>query len=157
MKSMSDFIGLTDSKEDDSCCPQLSYRERLTGFVICFAVGTLIQFLSMGSLFGLFLGRTSKFGILYTLGNIVSLCGVFFLVGPKRQIESMKEEKRMWTSVVFVVSMIMTFISIYLFKSNILTLLFVIIQFGAYIWYVLSYLPYGREIAMKCIKGLFAK
>ena len=157
MRSMTDFIGLTETKDDDTCCPQLTYKERLTGFLVCFALGSLIQFLSMGSLFGLFFGRTSKFGILYTLGNVVSLVGIFFLVGPKRQLDLMKEEKRMWTSLIFVGSMILTFVSIYLIKSNLLTLIFVIIQFGAYIWYVLSYIPYGRDIATKCIKGLFSK
>ena len=157
MNSMTDFIGLTESKDEDSCCPQLTFKERLTWFIICFAFGTLIQFLTMGSLFGIVLGKTSKFGILYTLGNIVSLVGVFFLVGPKRQLDSMKEEKRMITSLVFVGSMIMTFISIYFFHSNLLTLLFVIIQFCSYIWYVLSYFPYGREMAMNCIKGIFVK
>ena len=156
MNSMTDFIGLTKSNENGSWCPQLTYNQRVKGFAICFAIGTLIQFLSMGSLFGILLGRTSKFGILYTLGNIVSLVGIFFLVGPKKQLDSMKEEQRMWTSITFVLSMLLTFVSIYLIKSNLLTLLFVIIQFSAYIWYVLSYLPYGREIAMKCVKGLFA-
>lgn len=73
---MKDFLGnLTGQQQNDSCFPTLSYKERLIGFAICFGLGMLIQFFSMGSLVGLFLGKTSKFAFLYTLGNIISLLG----------------------------------------------------------------------------------
>ncbi len=61
--------------QNESLFPSLSLKERLIGFGICFALGMLIQFLSMGSLVGLFIGKTSKFAFLYTLGNIISLAG----------------------------------------------------------------------------------
>ncbi len=73
---MNDFLGtLTGKEQNDSCFPSLSYKERLTGFLICFALGMVIQFFSVGSLMGLVLGKISKFAFLYTLGNIVSLTG----------------------------------------------------------------------------------
>jgi hypothetical protein len=73
---MRDFLGtITGNNDNDSCFPTLSLKERLIGFGICFGLGFLIQFLSMGSLVGLFLGKTSKFAFLYTLGNIISLLG----------------------------------------------------------------------------------
>jgi hypothetical protein len=70
------FIKITgQEKDNDSCFPSLSLKERLIGFGICSILGMLIQFLSMGSLIGFFLGKTSKFAFLYTFGNIVSLIG----------------------------------------------------------------------------------
>ena len=74
---MNDFLGtLTGNEEqNDSCFPSLSYKERITGFIICFALGIIIQFFSFGSLMGIFVGNVSKFAFLYTLGNIVSLTG----------------------------------------------------------------------------------
>lgn len=73
---MNDFLGtLTGNEQNDSCFPTLSYRERITGFLICFALGLVIQFFSVGSLMGLALGKISKFALLYSLGNIISLIG----------------------------------------------------------------------------------
>jgi len=62
-------------ENNDSCFPTLSIKERLIGFAVCFAVGSLLQVLSMGAFIGILLGKTFKFAILYTFGNIVSLIG----------------------------------------------------------------------------------
>ena len=78
LKSVSDFIGITKKtvkEESEECCPSLTYKERLIGFAVCFVVGFLIELLSMGSLIGLFLGNSYKFGILFTLGNVLSVIG----------------------------------------------------------------------------------
>lgn len=73
---MNDFLGtLTGKEQNESCFPSLSFKERIIGFLICFAVGLIIQFFSVGSLMGLAFGKVSKFAFLYTLGNIVSLTG----------------------------------------------------------------------------------
>ncbi len=75
---MNDFLGTLTGKQeenDDSCFPTLTYNQRIKGFIACFAIGTIIQFISMGSLMGILLGKISKFAFLYTLGNIVSLIG----------------------------------------------------------------------------------
>jgi hypothetical protein len=70
------FIRMTGQENNnDSLFPTLSLKERLIGFAICFILGSLIQFMSMGSLVGFFLGKTSKFAFLYTIGNIISLMG----------------------------------------------------------------------------------
>ena len=78
LKSVSDFIGITKKnpeEEKEECCPSLSYKERLMGFAICSVLGFVIELLSMGSLIGLFRGNSFKFGILFTLGNILSIIG----------------------------------------------------------------------------------
>jgi hypothetical protein len=155
---MQEFLGTLTGQppSNESCFPSLSLKERLIGFGICFGVGLLIQFLSMGSLLGLIVGKANKFAFMYTLGNIISLCGTFFLVGPVRQFQNMKDPSRMWTSIIFIGSMVMTLVSVYTFHSRILTIIFVIIQFCAYVWYVLSYIPYGRDMCRRCLRGFIS-
>ena len=53
-------------------------------------------------------------------------------------------------SMIFLSAIVLTFISLYILHSKILTVLFVIIQFGAYIYYIMSYIPYGQE----CLNSL---
>jgi ribose/xylose/arabinose/galactoside ABC-type transport system permease subunit len=153
---MNDFLGtLTGQEKNESLFPSLTLKERLIGFAVCFGLGVLIQFLSMGSLLGLVVGKANKFAFLYTVGNIISIIGTFFLVGPLKQFQNMKDESRFWTSITFVSSIILTLISLYFFNSKILIIVFVFIQFCAYIWYVLSYIPYGRDIMKRCLKGFW--
>ena len=145
------FLPFNDKEEENnSIFPTLSLKDRLIGFAICFVFGYLLEFMALGSLAGLLLGRTKKFAFLYTAGNIVAIFGTFFLVGPQRQLKLMLDPIRKGSSIVFILSIILTIISIYLFKSKLLTILCVIIQFGAFLWYVMSYIPYGRD----CLKAI---
>ena len=145
------FFSFNDKEEENnSIFPTLSLKDRLIGFAICFVFGYLLEFMALGSLVGLLLGRSKKFAFLYTTGNIVSIFGTFFLIGPQRQLKYMLDPIRKGASLIFIFSIILTIISIYLFKSKLLTILCVIIQFGAFIWYVMSYIPYGRD----CLKAI---
>ena len=136
-------FGDGNDNENDSIFPSLSLKERLIGFAICFGLGMLFQFMSMGSIIGVLLGRPNKFAFLYTCGNIISIFGTFFLVGPVRQFKNMTNPYRRKASMIFLSAIVLTFISLYILHSKILTVLFVIIQFGAYIYYIMSYVPYG--------------
>lgn len=153
---MQDFIlSFTENKEEnDSIFPSLSLKERLIGFAVCFLLGFLFQFMSMGSLVGVLMGRASKFAFLYTCGNIVSIFGTFFLVGPSRQFKNMSDPLRRKASLIFIGSIVLTFISVYIFHSQLLTILCVIVQFCSYIWYVFSYIPYGRDCLSGCVKRI---
>ena len=150
---MQDFLlslGGGNDNENDSIFPSLSLKERLIGFAICFGLGMLFQFMSMGSIIGVLVGRPNKFAFLYTCGNIISIFGTFFLVGPARQFKNMTNPYRRKASMIFLSAIVLTFISLYILHSKILTVLFVIIQFGAYIYYIMSYIPYGQE----CLNAL---
>ena len=151
---MQDFLlsfgGGRNEDENDSIFPSLSLKERLIGFGICFGLGLLFQFMSMGSIVGVLLGRPNKFAFLYTCGNLISIFGTFFLVGPKRQFKNMTNPYRRKASMIFLSSIVLTFISLYILHSKILTVLFVIIQFGSYIYYIMSYIPHGQE----CLNAL---
>ena len=101
--------------------------------------------MSLGSILGVLLGRPNKFAFLYTCGNLISIFGTFFLVGPKRQLKNMTNPYRRKATAIFLSAIVLTFVSLYLLHSKILTILSVIIQFGAYVYYIMSYIPYGQE------------
>ena len=147
------FLKATGQDENESIFPTLSIKERLIGFGICFLLGSIFQFLSMGSLGGLLLGHANKFAFLYTCGNIISIFGTFFLIGPARQFRLMTDPIRKNASIIFISSLVMTLVSVYCFHSRFLTIIFVLSQFCSYIWYILSYIPYGRD----CLKTIISR
>ena len=157
---MQDFLlsfgGGGNDQENESIFPSLSLKERLIGFGLCFGLGLLFQFMSLGSILGVLLGRPNKFAFLYTCGNLISIFGTFFLVGPTRQLKNMANPYRRKATTVFLSAIVLTFISLYLLHSRILTIISVIIQFGAYIYYIMSYIPYGQECLNALVRRFFS-
>ena len=64
-----------EEEENQSCFPQLNPKGILIGYIISFLIGFIIQIISIGSYFGLFLITMRKFAFFYTLGNIISVLG----------------------------------------------------------------------------------
>ena len=89
----------------DTCCPHLTFRERVQGCLACFGIGMVISFLSFLSWWS---GQTATFAIFYTFGNIVAICGSGFLIGPKRQFRNMTRAKRIWATAIYATFMILT-------------------------------------------------
>jgi hypothetical protein len=58
---------------NDSCCPDLDIKTRMIGFIVCFIIGIAITILSFPFIAGGITGNPT-FAILYTLGNITSIC-----------------------------------------------------------------------------------
>jgi hypothetical protein len=79
----------------DRACT-LSKKNRIIGFSICFGTGFLISFLSMMSL-----ANPTRFALLYSLGNVISLLSTGFLVGPKKQIMTACARKRALATIIF--------------------------------------------------------
>ena len=64
----------------------LSYKTRLIGFAACCVVGLLLWIVSLLSI-GAIVLHPERFAVMYTIGNLVSLAGTSFLIGPMRQIK----------------------------------------------------------------------
>lgn len=144
-------FGSNNGDEDtmDESCPGLSLTrtQRFYGFGICFVLGFLISVLSSLSVIG---GKLSTFAVLYTLGNIVSLASTGFLVGFVKQLKTAFKPVRVWATVIFLVSMILTLVVALVLKNVALTILCCIIQFCALFWYSASYIPYARQMIRSC-------
>ena len=140
----------TPEEEDSlsSLFPELSFRERLIGFACCYALGFLISLSSFGSFSEFLAGEPLRFAILYSMGNLTSLCATLFFVGFKRQFKNMTNKKRRITAAVYLGCVLFTPITAYFFPDmRILLVGLVILQWASLTWYSLSYVPFGQRMA----------
>ncbi|CEG35829.1 vesicle transport protein sft2a [Plasmopara halstedii] len=130
----------------NSTCPNLTKKQRMIGFISCFVLGFLVSF---GSTFALIVGSDNgtKFGITYSLGNIISLCGSGFLVGPKQQVKLMfKPLRRIATIIYLAMIVVVLVVALTAPQLGLVVLLLVIVQCVAAVWYSASYIPFGRKV-----------
>ena len=137
------------------CCPNLTYTQRIIGFVLCAGTGYVLSLIGTLNLIGGFTDEKVRlFALLYVGGNVVALCATGFLISPKKQCINMWKPTRRFTTafylsmliVVFAVTMVKPYQSIYL----ILFLLFV--EVLAAVWYSLSYIPFGRDFVSSIMR-----
>eukprot|EP01065_Artemidia_motanka_P050490 TRINITY_DN8657_c0_g1_i1.p1 TRINITY_DN8657_c0_g1~~TRINITY_DN8657_c0_g1_i1.p1 ORF type:complete len:163 (+),score=8.94 TRINITY_DN8657_c0_g1_i1:84-572(+) len=140
-----------ESEEQAACFPTLTFSERIKGFVICCAAGLLCSVMSWITLA---VGKYVKYSVFMTLGNLISLMSSGFLVGPKRQLQTLFDEKRRTTSIVYICTLVGTLVAAFAFHSAPLAVFCCLIQYAAFIWYCLSFIPYGRRMALSFLKGL---
>ena len=142
------------------CCPDLTYTQRLYGFGGCAAAGYLLSFVGTMTLIGGFTPKNVQtFAILYVVGNVIALSATGFLMGPKKQCTNMWKPNRWGTTSFYLIMLIVVFaVAVADFKMNgkIWLILFLLcIQIMAGVWYSLSYIPYGRDIASKFIRSIY--
>jgi len=126
----------------------LSRKTRLYGFIACLGIGFLLSLL--GTIL-LVLGDLIIFAVLYVLGTIISLIGTGFVIGFFKQLTLMFKPVRVIASIVFIVSIGLVLVGAFVIGSGILCLVFVFIEYLAYTWYTLSYIPYARSAVTKAI------
>mmetsp|Transcript_486 Transcript_486/g.1107 ORF Transcript_486/g.1107 Transcript_486/m.1107 type:complete len:240 (+) Transcript_486:147-866(+) len=146
--------------EVSELCPKLTYHQRIMGFGICFTCGYLMTFMSFRLFIKLVEGNPAPFVFLYTSGNVMSLMSSMFLSGPKRQCQSMFDEKRQMTSITYLVSLACSiavcFIPIPTGPKIGLLVLLLLVQMAASLWYTLSYIPYGRATAKRMLRSFMS-
>ncbi|KAL1319131.1 hypothetical protein HN51_071437 [Arachis hypogaea] len=128
----------------------LSTKQRLYGFAICFSAGLTFTLLSM-----LVFLKPIKFAVAFTLGNLLSLGSTAFLIGPKRQFTMMLDPVRIYATAIYIASMIIALFCALYVHNKLLTLLAIILEFGALIWYSLSYIPFARSMVSKIMVSCF--
>eukprot|EP00349_Pseudokeronopsis_sp_Brazil_P005492 CAMPEP_0202958294 /NCGR_PEP_ID=MMETSP1396-20130829/2657_1 /ASSEMBLY_ACC=CAM_ASM_000872 /TAXON_ID= /ORGANISM="Pseudokeronopsis sp., Strain Brazil" /LENGTH=174 /DNA_ID=CAMNT_0049676293 /DNA_START=9 /DNA_END=533 /DNA_ORIENTATION=+ len=143
----------------DSLCPSLTLKQRLIGFGVTTCLGLLISILS----FVAFLtgSGVTVFAIFYTIGTVLSLTASMFLSGPLKQLKQMFDKTRIITTLVLlgsILTVLLTGIIAGIMNDEvgalgtIIILVGIIVEYCAYFWYSLSYIPYGRTIVCKCFK-----
>ncbi|KAJ2965097.1 hypothetical protein NQZ79_g94 [Umbelopsis isabellina] len=80
-------------------------------------------------------GNTSAFAVIYSIGNIVSLFSMTFVVGIPKQLKTMFAPVRFWATVVYIALLALTLAMSLWLHNFILSIILVIIQFGALVWY----------------------
>eukprot|EP00056_Hartaetosiga_gracilis_P016066 m.3705 g.3705 ORF g.3705 m.3705 type:complete len:177 (-) comp3711_c0_seq1:740-1270(-) len=140
-------------QELDDCCGsyfKLTYKQRLYGFVYCFALGCIFGILGSALVA---LGKLTAFAVCYSIGTILSLLSSLFLWGPCHQMKNMFKETRWIATIVMLASIVLTIVSAVVWNSVALCLIFAAIQFLAFGWYCLSYIPYGRAMVKNCTQS----
>ncbi|KAI9569058.1 SFT2-domain-containing protein [Boletus coccyginus] len=126
----------------------LTRTQRLYGFVGCLVAGFALSLL--GSIL-LFLGQLSTFAVLYTIGILVSLAGTGFLIGFASQLKLMFKPVRIIATIAFLASIALVFVGAFVIGSEVLCIVFVVIEYLAYTWYCLSYIPYARSAVLRVV------
>lgn len=152
MSSMS--IGLNAMEDKDDKCCDLSLKQRFIYGGICMGVGILLSILSFISFAS---GDLATFAIIYSLGTVASVCGSFFIVGPRKHIDAFKNETlkvpHMVSTGVLVGAIIMVFISALAIKSTALAIIFVIVELVALVFFTITL----KELLWKAVKAFFNK
>ncbi|PIN20025.1 Membrane protein involved in ER to Golgi transport [Handroanthus impetiginosus] len=128
----------------------LSTKQRLYGFAICLAAGITCTLLSMLVFF-----HPIKFGITFSFGNLLALGSTAFLIGPKRQVTLMLDPVRIYATAIYMASIIIALFCAVYVRNKLLTLLAIVMEFGALIWYSLSYIPFARSMVSKIMLACF--
>lgn len=146
-------------QEEPACaglCPNLSYKQRLIGFVGCATLGYFLSIIGSLTLIGGFSDTNIRtFIILYVCGNVIALSATGFLIGPKRQCIKMWDPTRRYSTAFFLATLIVVF-AVAVTKQNIVLILFLLfVEILAATWYSLSYVPFGRKIALTCLRKIY--
>ncbi|GBG73987.1 hypothetical protein CBR_g17698 [Chara braunii] len=148
------ILGIEEAQEEQTMQDELNemcnltYEQRMYGFGICLGLGILCAFLS-----SLLLFSPTRFAIVYTFANILCLGSTGFLIGPLRQVKMMFDKSRAVATIIYLGAMVLTLVAALRLKIVLLTIIFIIIQMCAFVWYCLSYIPFARRMVQSCFQS----
>ena len=70
-------------------------------------------------------------------------------MGPATQLKRMFDGKRWLSTTVWLLTIVLTLVAALALHSALLCLLCIAVQFVAFAWYCLSYIPYGQQMARR--------
>lgn len=144
-------------KKEENCKDKLANKiiesvevERNIGvFVALITIGSIILCMSF-FLLPFVLTSPKKFSFCFAVGSILILVSFLFLVGTKRFVTKLFENKRLVISIMFILS-IFVGIGFSLGNHYFISLLCSFIQFITLIMFILTFIPGGRA-GIDCIK-----
>ncbi|KAE9551421.1 hypothetical protein FO519_005376 [Halicephalobus sp. NKZ332] len=141
--------GIASDLQDAS---NTSWDLRIMKFTLCFALSLICSFLGSPLLIS---GKFTGFGVMVSLGAVLSLISTCFLSGPRKQFRSMFAPTRLIATTVYIVFIVMTFIAGLVLKNSALAIICIGGQYVAMAWYSLSYVPYARETVLRIFGNCF--
>eukprot|EP01006_Ploeotia_vitrea_P007993 TRINITY_DN18793_c0_g1_i2.p2 TRINITY_DN18793_c0_g1~~TRINITY_DN18793_c0_g1_i2.p2 ORF type:complete len:150 (-),score=41.46 TRINITY_DN18793_c0_g1_i2:48-497(-) len=130
---------------------ELTWRQRMWGFVLCFCIGTALSIWSSMYVHAILSHHPHRFAVPYTFGNLCSLFSTSFLVGPSSQIQSMFEKKRRFATLTYLITLCATLFVALNGGNALVVLSLIVVQACALIWYGASYVPFAQDILTKCL------
>ncbi|XVE58385.1 hypothetical protein DITRI_Ditri04bG0165700 [Diplodiscus trichospermus] len=150
MRKMKEYIMSGDDEEDraesflddesEGLC-SLSPTQRIYAFAACLLSGLVLMFLSL-----IVFAKPIKFALLFTFGNVLAVGSTAFLMGPEQQLRMMFDSVRVYATAIYIGFVVLALICALWIQSKILTILAIMCEICALIWYCLSYIPFARRI-----------
>ena len=129
--------------EEETNCLDLTFTQRMMGFVGTAVIGVFSGILSI---FAIGLLRIRKFSILFAIFNLMLISSTGFLIGFKRQFNSLFSKKRIYATIGMFIGMVITMTFALKWRSLVGVIIGFLIEGISFAYYALSYLPFGREI-----------
>lgn len=146
---------LGQKPQEDDCLtrllPDLSWDDRLLGFLGCFCVGCALSLSSMFSFTLMLSGYPAQFALKLSAGNVLSICSASFLAGPRSQLDKMRDPSRIGATLMYVSSIVATLTAAFVIKMALVTIIAIVCQMVALFWYGVSFIPYGRHLVKSCV------
>ena len=145
-----------EEMEEEVCsiCPKMTYQQRIGGCLIFMVLGFLLSLGSLTRIIQLLAGNPTPFALMYSIGNIVSLCSTCFLYGPWTQAKKMFAPTRLVSTGIYLfflgLTMFLAFYKHYIPARRLLLLMSICAQFMALSWYSISFIPYARDFVKQC-------
>ncbi|XP_063936455.1 uncharacterized protein LOC108225062 [Daucus carota subsp. sativus] len=140
------ILGGDEEEEDellydtqDLC--SLTHLQAIYAFAACMLTALVLMLLSL-----IVFANPIKFALLFTFGNLIAIGSTAFLIGPAQQIRMMFDPVRMYATTIYIGCVVLALICALLIHSKVLTLIVIICEICAFIWYSLSYIPFARRI-----------
>ncbi|PIN20513.1 hypothetical protein CDL12_06799 [Handroanthus impetiginosus] len=99
--------------------------------------------------------RPIKFALLFTFGNILAVGSTAFLIGSGQQLRMMFDPVRIYATAIYIGCVIVALVCALWIHSKILTIIAIICEICALIWYSLSYIPFARGMVSNLTIRLF--
>ncbi|GMN44414.1 hypothetical protein TIFTF001_013607 [Ficus carica] len=138
---------LLDDESDNLC--SLSPTQRIYVFAACLIAGLALMFLSM-----VVFAKPIKFALLFTFGNVLAVGSTVFLIGATKQMRMMFDSVRIYATAIYLGCVVLALICALWIHSKILTILAVIVEICALVWYSLSYIPFARRMVSELMVRL---
>ena len=130
------------------------HRKRVILFFVFSVLGYMVELGSLSRfIHSIATFNPNRFVLLYSIGNILNLLGIVVLVGFERQIETMKDPKRRSTSIIYLASLVLCIVfalTLHNIIGRILITILIVIQFCAFWWYSLSFIPFAQRLLTNC-------
>jgi len=113
-------------------------------------MGLLFTFLAWMSVFS-----WVRFGVFFTIGNILSLGSTAFLVGPIQFVKNAcaTRDKALSTGI-YLTSLLLTLLFAFWLHSGVLVIASCVVQYAAFLWYCLAYIPFAQKYVARCCSHL---
>ncbi|PIA17733.1 SFT2-domain-containing protein [Coemansia reversa NRRL 1564] len=122
----------------------LTLMQRWIGFAGC-AVLALFCFMMAVMALPLMVVSPQKFATAFSLGGLATISGIALLRGPRAHTKHLFSRSRLLFTVSYFSSVFFTLFFSAILHTYLGTLLCVIVQIVALVWYVVSYFPGGTE------------